>query len=50
MHGPDSRDEKLLCLSSNFRGRQTDIVAHRGAVCNHKGFGSLDLDAINVGP
>ena len=33
----DQRDEKVICLSSNFRGRQTHIVAYRGAVCNQKG-------------
>ena len=36
-HGPDSRDEKVISLSSNFRGRQSDIVAYRDAVCNRKG-------------
>ena len=36
-HGPDSRDEKVICLSSNFRDRQADIVAYRGAVFNQKG-------------
>ena len=34
--GPDSRDEKVICFLSNFRDRQTDIVAYRGAVCNQK--------------
>ena len=26
--GPDSRDEKVICLLSNFLERQTDIVAY----------------------
>ena len=25
--GPDSRAEKVMCILSNFRDRQTDIVA-----------------------
>ena len=32
--GPDSRDEKKICLLNNFRDRQTVIVAYRGTVCN----------------
>ena len=30
--GSDSRDEKVIFLSRNFRDRQTDIVAYRGGV------------------
>ena len=35
--GLDSRDENMICLLSNFRDKQTDIVAYRGAACNQKG-------------
>ena len=30
---PDSRDEKVICLLSDFRNSQTDIVSSRIAVC-----------------
>ena len=31
-----SRFGKMICLSSNFRDRQTDIVAYRGDECNQR--------------
>ena len=34
--GSDSRDEKVIFLSRNFRDRQTDIVAYRGGVFSQR--------------
>ena len=36
-HDPDQRDEKVTCLSSNFRDKQTDILTQSGDVHNQIG-------------
>ena len=40
--GPDSREKKGISLLSNFRARQTDIVAYRGFLFNLGFIGSKE--------
>ena len=34
--GPDSRDEKVICILSNLKDKHTDIVAYRGGVVRNR--------------
>ena len=42
----ESRDEKVTFLLSNFRDRETEIVAYKSAACNLLGFDESLEDCI----